>query len=221
MLASYVFVALAGFLFGSALNSYILHCFQKEDSVVHSHSHKMFFRQPLVAFLYSLLFILVYYRFGFSIDLAEYGIMVFILIAVAVIDLKTMEIPDKIICFGFVAASFFTLIRIIFFKESLFIHFSGFLAGGGVFLLIALITKAMGGGDIKLMALLGLWMGLRSIFMTVFLSFFIAAIISVILLITGKKGRKDYIPFAPFISAAAFMVSVFEEELLQVWFLIL
>ncbi len=177
-------------------------------------------RQLVFQLLYAILLALIFHRYGFSIHFFEYGAMAFFLIAIAAIDLKTMEIPDKIILIGFISAGIFIVIRYILFKDSLILHFSGFLAGGGIFLLIALITKAMGGGDIKLMALLGFWVGIRSIFTIVFLSFFIAAIFSIILLITGKKGRKDFIPFGPFISMAAFLVAVFEDELWHVWFLL-
>jgi leader peptidase (prepilin peptidase)/N-methyltransferase len=83
------------------------------------------------------------------------------------------------------------------------------LTGGGIFLLITLIGRAIAGkeamglGDVKLMGALGLYFGVFKISLISVLAFLIGAIISIIILIT-KKNRKDgYIPFGPFIVLAS------------------
>ena len=93
------------------------------------------------------------------------------------------------------------------------------LIGGGVFLLIALLAP-MGGGDIKLMGLLGLFLGWQLILLTILLSFIVGALISVILIVLKIKGRKDEIPFAPFISLAAIITLIYGEQIIR-WYLAL
>jgi len=95
----------------------------------------------------------------------------------------------------------------------------GFLLGGGLFLLIAVVSNGgMGGGDIKLMAVLGLWFGWQHLLLLMMLSFVSGALISVALLAFKIKGRKEAIPFGPFIALAAYLTSIFGNELIT-WYL--
>jgi len=75
----------------------------------------------------------------------------------------------------------------------------GLLVGGGVLYAIALIGP-MGGGDIKLLAMIGAFVGIRAIAPAMFMGFVAGGIIAVILMILGKAGRKDFIPFGPFLA---------------------
>ena len=90
----------------------------------------------------------------------------------------------------------------------------GALVGGGIFLLITLIggaiygKEAMGFGDVKLMAALGIYFGLSNIVMITLLSFLIGAILSIILLATKIRKIDEYIAFGPFIVIATF-ISIF------------
>ncbi len=89
------------------------------------------------------------------------------------------------------------------------------LLGGGILLLIAILTKGgMGGGDIKFVAALGLWLGLKLTLLTIFLSFVIGGIGSLLLLAFRIKGRKDFIPFGPFIAIAAFISMLYGQEII-------
>jgi leader peptidase (prepilin peptidase)/N-methyltransferase len=94
----------------------------------------------------------------------------------------------------------------------------GALAGGGVFWLIALVTRgSMGGGDIKLMAALGLWFGLKGIAMIALLAFVIGSVISLIIVKIKKGGRKTAVPFGPFIILASFITIFFYSPLVNIY----
>ena len=88
----------------------------------------------------------------------------------------------------------------------------GMLVGGGIFLLITVIggliagKEAMGFGDVKLMGALGLFVGWPSIIIVAVISFLLAAVISIGILIAKKKTTNEYIPFGPFIVASTFIV---------------
>ena len=87
----------------------------------------------------------------------------------------------------------------------------GMLVGGGIFLLITVVgaliygKEAMGFGDVKLMAALGLLFGVSNIIVITMLSFLIGAILSILLLITRIRKSSEYIPFGPFIVIATFI----------------
>ena len=96
---------------------------------------------------------------------------------------------------------------------------SACLVGGTILLIIAILTKGgMGGGDIKFMAALGVWLGLKLTLLTLFLSFVIGGIGSLLLLAFKIKGRKDFIPFGPFIAVAAFISMLYGNEIIA-WYL--
>lgn len=95
----------------------------------------------------------------------------------------------------------------------------GALLGGGLFLLIAIVSRGgMGGGDIKFAAALGLWLGWKFTLLAVFLSFVFGGLGGMILLLLKRKGRKDMIPFGPFIALGAFVAMLYGADILR-WYL--
>lgn len=94
----------------------------------------------------------------------------------------------------------------------------GAIAGGGIFWIIALVTRGnMGGGDIKLMAALGLWFGLKGTAMVFLLAFVIGSIISLIIIRVKHANGKTMVPFGPFIILAAFITIFFYTPLLELY----
>ena len=84
--------------------------------------------------------------------------------------------------------------------------------GSGLLLGIAVLTKGgMGGGDIKFAAVLGLWLGLELTIITLFIAFLLGGIGGGVLLACKLKGRKDFIPFGPFIAVAAFISMLYGQ----------
>lgn len=76
----------------------------------------------------------------------------------------------------------------------------------------------MGMGDVKFVAVLGLWLGIAGMAETLLLSFVLGGIVGAFLLVTGKKKPKDAIPFGPFICLAALTSYLYGQELLQ-WYI--
>ena len=75
----------------------------------------------------------------------------------------------------------------------------------------------MGGGDIKFMAALGLWLGVKLTVLTLFLSFMFGGIGGILLLLLRIKDRKDRIPFGPYIAAAAWLALLYGEDIVH-WY---
>ncbi|MFO7888628.1 MAG: prepilin peptidase [Eubacteriales bacterium] len=170
---------------------------------------------PLIELLNGILYLFVFYKYGFTWISVMHSITVSVLIVVFLIDLRYKIIPDSIIIFGLL---YTTIISIIFIDINIMNKIYGFLFGFGLFLLIALVTNAMGGGDIKLMGFLGLNFGLKGILFITVSSFVIGAVVSVGLLISKIATRKDFIPFGPFIALAAVIYIFWGEELVNIYF---
>lgn len=87
-------------------------------------------------------------------------------------------------------------------------------AGGLMLLIFVLSRGGMGAGDVKLCFVLGLWLGLKASIVCLMLSFIFGGVIGVFLLATGIKGRKDPIPFGPFLCLGAYISLLFSPYLL-------
>jgi len=169
---------------------------------------------PLIELLNGILYLFISLKFGFSINSIIYCIIVSLLIVVSMIDLKHKIIPDGLIITGIIIG----IILLLQDKTVLFNRLIGLGIGLGLFLTIAVLTNAMGGGDIKLMAVLGLIFGIKGILFIALFSFVIGAIISVALLTLKIKSRKDEIPFGPFISLSALIYIFYGTEIVALYF---
>lgn len=96
---------------------------------------------------------------------------------------------------------------------------AGALAGGGLLLLLAILSKGgMGGGDVKLAFALGFWLGWQGNLLGLFLGFVLGGFGSALLLLLRLRGRKDYIPFGPFIAAGAWLALLYGRQILDWYF---
>ena len=162
----------------------------------------------------ALIYIGLLYRFGLTLQLLQYLILSPMLVSVFVIDYRKQIIPNRLSLAILEVALIFAFITGLS-SSNLFLNkVLGMLVGGGTFLLITWIggliagKEAMGFGDVKLMAGLGLMFGLMDTIMIAVSSFLLGAVISIILLVTKKKKGDEYIPFGPFIIIATFIVMV-------------
>lgn len=178
-------------------------------------------RYPFFELLTAIVFLLLYSVFGLTSTFFFFGFLASLLIVITGIDYDHQIIPDGIVLLGTFAGFAYITYNHFVLKApfSLFSHLGGLLIGGGVFLLIAVVSNGgMGGGDIKLIGMLGLWLGIRGILMTMFFSFILGAVLSVFLLAAKVKSRKEAIPFGPFIAIAALITICFQDDL-WIWYL--
>ncbi|MDT8420976.1 MAG: prepilin peptidase [Desulfuromonadales bacterium] len=178
-------------------------------------------RYPLIEALNGVLFVLVLWYFGFSWATLIYWLLMSALVVITFIDLDHQIIPDVIslpgIIVGF-ATSF--AIPWLPWYESLI----GILVGGGSLYLVAwlyeMIAKreGMGGGDIKLLAMLGAFLGWKAIFPVIFLASVVGTLIGVPLMLLQKGDSKLALPFGPFLASAA-AVYLFWGPALIDWYL--
>ena len=86
-------------------------------------------------------------------------------------------------------------------------HFTAALGGGLLFFLLAVLTKgAIGGGDIKLIAALGLWLGIRPLLSVIMFGFLAGGAAALFLLVTKQKKRQDYFAYGPYFALSGIAV---------------
>lgn len=182
---------------------------------------KITLQYPMIEILNAFLYLLVYIKYGFTVDFFFYALIFSILIIIAMIDLKEMIIPDILVLCLVGLTIIYKLALYILFDQSpqLLDSVGGLVLSALLFILIILLSKGgMGGGDVTLIGSLGFIVGIKMIFVTILLSFILGAIISVFLLVAKIKGRKDPIPFGPFI-VLGFLIVVFWGEQLLGWYI--
>ena len=175
---------------------------------------------PMVELCMALLTLGLYNRFGISFDLFFYFLFLAALLVVIFIDIQHQIIPDVIslpgIIIGF-TGSFFT--SMVSWQQSAL----GILIGGGILYGIAfgyyLLTRrdGMGGGDIKLLAMIGAFLGWQSLLYVVFASSLTGSIVGVLAMIKQGKGGRTRIPFGPFLALSAISYLFFQDKIFELW----
>ena len=172
----------------------------------------------ILMIIVAIAYILLLYRYGFSINALKFMILIPMLISAFQIDLKLQIIPNRLTLTIFEFGLIFTFIGVIINVNTginLFINsLLGMIVGAGIFLLITLIggaiagKEAMGFGDVKLMGAMGLFFGWFNIILISVIAFLLAAITSIGILVLRKKKIDEYIPFGPFIVIGA-IISIY------------
>lgn len=172
----------------------------------------------ILMIIVAIAYILLLYRYGFSINALKFMFLIPMLISAFQIDLKLQIIPNRLTLTIFEFGLIFTFIGVIINVNTginLFINsLLGMIVGAGIFLIITLIggaiagKEAMGFGDVKLMGAMGLFFGWFNIILISVIAFLLAAITSIGILVLRKKKIDEYIPFGPFIVIGA-IISIY------------
>ena len=189
---------------------------------------KISWQYPLVEFFTAALFVLVFWKFFvpsvLGIIVTSYLLLVTcFLIIIFVYDLKYYLVSDKVIYPIIVLVVIWHLIIGLVLKHytsgELFKPIYGALIGGGLFLLIVLISKEkwMGWGDVKIAIFMGLLLGPQKTILALFLAFLSGAIISIFLIMLKRKKLKSEIPFGPFLALATLIALIWGSVILE-WY---
>ncbi|PIE61230.1 MAG: prepilin peptidase [Desulfobacterales bacterium] len=179
-------------------------------------------RYPGVECLTGLTALVVFTQFGLTLETLFYIVFSSTLIAISFIDIDHQIIPDVISIPGIFifSSSVFCIPDMTFFKA-----ISGILAGGGILYAVAYGyyflkgVSGMGGGDIKLLAMIGAATGVKGIVFTLFSGAVLGTVGGMVFMLTArKKDFKLKIPFGPFLSAGAMLYILWGEPLIH-WYL--
>jgi len=177
-------------------------------------------RYPIVEAVNGLAYGLIVWYFGPGGQAVVYAALFSALLVISYIDFDHQIIPDVItlpgIGVGILAAS--TLL-----PTGLVNSISGLLLGGGVLLLLAWVSpylfgkEGMGGGDIKLLAMIGAFLGWQAVILTMLIGAIVGATVGVSLMAFRILRRDQYLPFGPFLAFGAIVSMFFHEELFS-WY---
>lgn len=144
-------------------------------------------------------------------------------ILIFIVDLEHGLILNKVVYPGMAVALLFALfIPQPWITQLKFSGIANFAIGGGigfvVFLLIAVISRGgMGWGDVKLAALVGLATGIPLVFLALIIGTILGGLVAVALLIGKKRGRREAIPFGPFLSLGTLITLLWGSSILD-WY---
>lgn len=170
---------------------------------------------PIFELFTGILFAFSFCYFGFTLEIIVSLTLVSLLMIIVISDYKYMIIPDKVLMFF---GLFFILERIFIPLQPWWSPLLGAVVGFGLLLFIAIISKGgMGGGDIKLFAVLGMVLGWKLVLFSFFMSTLFGAVFGLIGMLFKKIERGKPIPFGPYIALGTF-VSYFYGEILIGWY---
>lgn len=143
----------------------------------------------------------LYNLFSLTPEFFFYAILLLILIVITFIDIEHQIIPNRVNALGLILGLSIALLTDHSMKDALI----GMLTGGGSLLIVALIgdlifrKESMGGGDIKMAAMVGCFIGCYGIVVALFYAFMVGGIIGIF----ARIYHREYLPFAPFIAVGA------------------
>jgi len=232
-----------GTIFGSFLNV-VIYRLPKKESIVYGRSHctncnhiispseliplvsyallggkckscktPISLRYPLIESLTGLLFVLSFLHFGITIDLVIALPLTLLLIVIAMIDIDTMEIYDRFQILLFILA----ISNILLSPLPIMDHLIGFFIISFPFYIIALLTNGMGGGDIKLIAIGGLFLGYQATLVAFFVASLLGSIYAIYLMLIKKSSRKTQFAFGPFLCIGIITAYYFSNFIIQAY----
>jgi leader peptidase (prepilin peptidase) / N-methyltransferase len=183
--------------------------------------HPISLRYPIVESLMALLSLFLFTTYGISFQYLLLLLFAGTLVTISFIDLDHRIIPDVLSLPGVAAGWAVSLFPwSVYWLDSLI----GTLAGGGSLYLVAIayerITgrEGMGGGDIKLLAMIGAWMGWQALPLIVLVASLTGAVIGMVFILCAGEGYRFRIPFGPFLSLGTLLYLFFGRDLTRWYF---
>lgn len=242
-----LFVFLTGAIIGSFLNVCIYRI-PKEESIAYPPSHcsscdhklgfwdlfpifsylflkgrcrycnsKVSIQYPIVEALTGIVFLIIYFNFGLSVEMLKYCLLSALLIVIGIIDFKTQDIYTSTIRFGGILGVVFIVIE----------YYNGglspidYIAGAistALILSIFAYFNAMGWGDVELVFIIGLFLGLKLSLLQLFISIVIGGIFAIGIMIFKKREKYSQMAFGNFIAIGSFITIIWGNKILDWYF---
>ncbi len=182
-----------------------------------------------VELMMGLLALALFHWFGLTFSFAVAFVFVAALIVISFIDLDVRIVPDVISLPGIVLGLVFSAVGYFFFRDESGIVPSplssliGIVTGGGFLLATAWVyekftgVEGMGGGDIKLLAMIGAFLGWPAIPVTLFVASLLGSLVGIICMVLTGAGRRLALPFAPFLCSGALAYLFFANEIFDLY----
>lgn len=179
--------------------------------------NKFTYNVPIIYFFTIVLSIIIYEKYGLTTDSIRYIFLIPFLLGISIIDYQTTYIYDITVVSGIIIQSVI-LISSINIEKNFKSHITALFMGFIFSYILGKLTKSLGDGDIGLFALCSFTLGHNYSIYMIFLSFMVAFIYCIYIVITKNKSIKESIPFAPFISLATILIMLTENNILTSYF---
>ena len=178
---------------------------------------KISIKYPLVELLNGVLYLLIFLRFGLSLNFVFYSLLTSLLIVISYIDLDCKYIYSSTTIFGVILATIYILIGLYTKDISIVNNILGGVIGYGIIYLIVVITKGMGQGDAEVAGVCGLFIGIKGILVCLFIAVVLGGLVAAIILLFKLKSRKSEIAFGPYIAIGSIVYILIGQELLSLY----
>lgn len=159
--------------------------------------------------------LLAYLQTGLNKELLIALPLAAMLCTITISDLLYQVIPNKVNLVGFL---YFLALHLFYSPLPFVTYLWGVAAGGGLLLLLAILSRGgMGGGDIKLMAVIGMAIGWKLTLLALFLASLLGGGIGIVLLLLKLVSRKEPIPFGPFLALGTFIAYFWGNDMIHAY----
>lgn len=178
---------------------------------------KISIKYPLIEILNSCLYVLIYLRFGFTLELFKFCMFASLLIVIAFIDFETKYIYNSTVIFGVISGIVFNALIWIENKSIQWDYIVGAFIGFGIIYLIVILTGGMGEGDVDIALICGLFLGIKGVIVTLFIAIILGGIVGSIILILKLKDRKAEIAFGPYLAIGGIISCLYGNYLIEIY----
>lgn len=176
---------------------------------------KIYIQYPIVEILNAILYIAIYLKFGFTLNLFKFCLFASLLIVIGFIDFKTKYVYNSTVVFGVVSGILFAVLEWMETKSIPWNYIAGAFIGFGIIYLIVILTRGMGEGDIDIALICGLFLGIKGILVTLFLAIILGGIVATIILIFKLKERKAEIAFGPYLAIGGIIACLYGNSIID------
>lgn len=169
------------------------------------------FYHPCIEILTGISFLCAYMRFGITFEFIIALILGSILIVIAGIDIDTMMIHNRFQLILLLVGIIVVLLD----PRTMYHHIFGMLCVSVPLFLIALSTQAMGGGDVKLLAVSGLILGYPKIFVAFTIACLLGGIYAICIIILRRAKSHRMVPFGPFLAIGIYIAYLYSTQIIQ------
>jgi leader peptidase (prepilin peptidase)/N-methyltransferase len=163
---------------------------------------------------------LFFLTFGPTAQAAVFFLLFCLLVVVSFTDLDRMVIPDKVTLPGIVLGLALNALLV---PGAIVTFLLGAVVGAVALYAVAILgellfkKESMGGGDIKLAAMVGAFLGWKEVLLSLFLAVLAGAVVGIALIVLGLRERREHIPFGPFIATGTILIIFWGDYLIRTY----
>lgn len=180
---------------------------------------KVSIQYPIIEGFTGILFVILYFKYGLTVSLLSFISLTAILIVIGIIDYKTQYVYTSSIITGIIFGIIFIAISFILGERVDLINVAlGAFIPALILAVIVWTTNAMGWGDVEIIFMTGIFLGLKLNLLNLFISIVLGGSYAIYLMLCKKKSGKEEMAFGPYIAVATYITILFGEQILN-WYM--